>query len=190
MEEFLELFGHYEVLGLTVYKWFLVFGATIFGVKILRKAWKLLKATYEEYKERQERLQEALSQVSKYPTWHQQSIDIRTELSNELKKLAQNTEENTRRLSEFEEEIKNRDRNKLKSELLKWFHYYTNSAKNPQHAWIEMEADVFWSSFSDYEDLDGNGFMHSDVQPAMNQLEVIKMDDPERVMDLYASRKT
>ena len=190
MEQFLELFGQYELFGLTVYKWFLIFGAAVFGIKIMKKVFEVLKTMYEEYKDRQEKLREALSQVAKYPIWHQQSIDIRTELSDELKKLSKNQEENTRILSEFEEEIKNRDRNKLKGELLKWFHYYTNSGKNPQHAWTEMEADVFWSSFSDYEDLDGNGFMHSDVQPAMNGLEVIKMDDPERVTDLYASRKS
>ena len=51
-----------------------------------------------------------------------------------------------------------------------------------------MEADVFWATFADYENLGGNGFMHSDVQPAMNALEIVKMDDTERIASLYMSR--
>ena len=189
MEALIELIGEYEILGVTVYKWFLIAGAAGFLVRKIRKFLKIAKKLYTEYQKREENLENALSQVAQYPKWHQQSIDIRAELIAELKKLAKNTEENTKRISEFEEDSKNRERNRLKGELLSWFHYYANEEKNPQHAWTEMEADVFWSKFGDYESLNGNGFMHSDVQPAMNALEVIKMDDTERIASLYASRK-
>ena len=56
-------------------------------------------------------------------------------------------------------------------------------------AWTEMEADSFWEQFSEYEDNGGNGHMHTIVQPAMNKLSVIKMDDSNGLYELMHSRK-
>lgn len=174
MDALIELFGEYEFIGVSVYKWFMIIGAAIFILRKLKQVMKMITDIYASYQDRENELNEA--------------IKGRHEIQAELKRLAKVQAENTEKLLRFEAEIKSRDRNKLKSNLLSWFHYYTNDTKNPQHAWTEMEADVFWSSFSDYEKLNGNGFMHSDVQPAMNALEVIRMDDQERLASLYASR--
>lgn len=35
-----------------------------------------------------------------------------------------------------------------------------------------MEAEAFWELFRDYEDLGGDGYMHTEVQPAMERLVV------------------
>ena len=51
-----------------------------------------------------------------------------------------------------------------------------------------MEAEAFWELFKDYEDVDGDGYVHSEVQPAMNLLEVIEMEDTEKVTQLMKSR--
>ena len=40
-----------------------------------------------------------------------------------------------------------------------------------------MEAEAFWHLFADYEAMDGNGFMHQTVKPAMAKLTVIQMSD-------------
>lgn len=168
MEFLIELFGKYEIMGITVYKWFLIIGAVGFVMRKLMQAMKMITSMYNEF---------------------QESVKGREEIQKELKRLADVQAINTDKLAMFEAEMKSRDKNKLKSDLLGWFHYYTNKNKNPQQAWTEMEADVFWSSFSDYEKLNGNGFMHSEVQPAMNALEVISMSDTERLASLYASRK-
>ena len=168
MEFLIELFGQYEIFGVTVYKWVLIIGAAGFILRKLMQAMKMITAMYNEF---------------------QELTNSRVEIKKELKRLADVQAINTEKLAMFEAEMKSRDKNKMKSDLLGWFHYYTNKNKNPQQAWTEMEADVFWSGFADYEKLHGNGFMHSDVQPAMNALEVIRMDDTERLASLYASRK-
>lgn len=174
MEALNELIGQYEIFGITISKWFLIIGAAIFVLRQLKKIMKILTDMYSSYQEREDELQEA--------------IKSRESIQKELKRLAEVQVENTKKLLKIEAEIKNRDKNKIKSDLLAWFHYYSNQAKNPQQAWTEMEADVFWDAFSDYEDLGGNGFMHSEVQPAMNALEVVKMDDYDRIASLYKSR--
>jgi hypothetical protein len=38
-----------------------------------------------------------------------------------------------------------------------------------------MESDAFWELFRDYEDLGGDGHMHSKVEPDMRGLTVIEM---------------
>ena len=56
-------------------------------------------------------------------------------------------------------------------------------------AWSEMEAEAFWKIFKDYEDLDGNGHVHAEVQPAMRNLEVIPMHEVEKISELMHSRR-
>ena len=51
-----------------------------------------------------------------------------------------------------------------------------------------MESQSFWSMFSDYEDLGGDGFVHSTVEPAMRALEVIDMNDFQRIGEAMKSR--
>ena len=56
-------------------------------------------------------------------------------------------------------------------------------------AWSEMEADAFWKIFKDYEDLEGDGYVHSEVQPAMNGLEKIPMHETEKITELMKSHR-
>ena len=60
--------------------------------------------------------------------------------------------------------------------------------KNPKHAWSEMEHHAFFELVKDYEDLDGNDYVHSEVIPAVNMLEVIMMTDQLRLTELMKSR--
>ena len=52
-----------------------------------------------------------------------------------------------------------------------------------------MEADAFWSLFWDYEAVDGNGYVHSVVQPQMESLDIISMEDDDAIVALMNSRK-
>ena len=88
----------------------------------------------------------------------------------------------------MEKDTKRRERNKLRDRLLQNFRYFTSKEKNPLQAWTRMEAEAFWELFKDYEDVDGDGYVHSEVQPAMNLLEVIEMEDTEKVTQLMKSR--
>ena len=73
----------------------------------------------------------------------------------------------------IDEENKKRERNRLRDELLKNYRYYTNPKTNPNQTWTRMESEAFWELFKDYEDLNGNGYVHTVVQPAMNLLTII-----------------
>jgi hypothetical protein len=56
-------------------------------------------------------------------------------------------------------------------------------------AWSEIEKDSFYKLFRDYENLGGDGFMHTVVQPAMDALHVIPMHEIEELDKLMQSRK-
>ena len=73
--------------------------------------------------------------------------------------------------------------------LLTCFQYYTSKEKNPKQEWTEMEASSFWSMFEDYEELGGNGYMHTEVKPKMDMLITIPMHETEKVAELMQSRK-
>lgn len=73
------------------------------------------------------------------------------------------------------EKSKQQELNKLRDRLLQGWRYYT-SDKNPHpNAWTKMEAESYWALFGDYEDLGGDGYMHTVVQPDMNKLDVLEM---------------
>lgn len=66
-------------------------------------------------------------------------------------------------------------KNELREKLLNMYHHYTSLEQNPEQEWSEIEAEVFWNLFKDYEKLKGNGFMHSIVKPAMMKLKVVSI---------------
>ena len=96
----------------------------------------------------------------------QANIDVKFDDVNnkidELKELILNHYEETKVLK----------RNELREKLLTNYRYYTSLEQNPSQSWNEMEADAFWHLFKDYEKLNGNGFMHTTVKPAMEKLDV------------------
>ena len=54
---------------------------------VIRKVYRKIKSAYELYEEKEKMLQKALEQIDRYPEWRQQSIDIRSELSESIRKL-------------------------------------------------------------------------------------------------------
>lgn len=189
MDAFLELFGSYTIFGLSVYKWFLIGGATLFIYKtVIRKVYRKIKSAYELYEEKEEMLQKALEQIDRYPEWRQQSIDIQAEFLEKIQSLSNNQKECVERLERIEESNRKRELNKAYAKLLQSHKYFTDKKKNPLQAWTKMESDSFWNIFGDYEEAGGNGQMHTEVQPDMVKLRVIQMDDTDAIAELYASR--
>ena len=164
MDAVIEVFGELTVASV------IVCAAAIIYMKKLYNKWK--KEVIEQHdteRERDEKIQTCLDQISLYPKWREQSIDIQqkfTEAANQK-----------------------RERNKLRDRLLQSYRYFTSKEKNPMLAWSEMEAEAFWKIFKDYEELDGNGHVHSEVQPAMRNLEVIPMHEVEKISELMHSRR-
>lgn len=171
-DEFMAVFGDITILQ--------VIQITLAGVFLYlfyRKVRDYLVGRYEADKVRDEQLKEALEAVSKYPEYRKQSIAIQEKLESEIQGLRKAQEENTARLSKMEEDAKRRERNKLRDLLLQSYRYYTNLERNPNQTWTSMEAEAFWELFRDYEDAGGNGYVHTVVQPAMNLLKIVGMDD-------------
>lgn len=150
----------------------------------------------------------------KQKIYHQQSIDIRNKLmkeQNDIQKaqqdiqqkfmeallrveekqdeLAKKQDHNYQKLHELDERSRNYELSSTKDKLLQLYRYYTNKDLNPLGQWTSLEADSFWGIFNSYEAANGNGEMHTKVQPEMNELLVINIDDVNGVNALMESRK-
>ena len=93
------------------------------------------------------------------------------------------------KLNQIENDNKKREMRKLQNALLENYRLYADINRNPMQAWSKMEANAFWDLFEEYEAVGGDGFMHTQVQPAMQKLIVIPMDDLEKLEQLMHSRK-
>ena len=116
-------------------------------------------------------------------------IRIQEKLESEIQELRKAQDEHTCRLLQMEENSQRRERNKLRDRLLQNYRYYTSKEHNPRQEWTRMESETFWECFADYENMNGNGYMHSVVQPEMNLLGIIEMDDTSGIAELMHSRK-
>lgn len=184
MENLLKLVGNVTV------EWVVIaIAAIVFLVKVYQavKTYFSDKAIAE--KEKDSRIQQVIDQAERYPEWHQQSIDIQRQFTAAINELRAGQERQNARLEKMEADGQKREINKLRDRILQSYRYYTSAEKNPRRAWSAMEADAFWRMFGDYEDLGGDGYVHSDVQPAMGSLKVVQMDDTEQICELMHSRK-
>ena len=194
LDEFLKLFGEVTVSDVAVVIMALVFMSFIY--KRVKKYFDdKITAQNERLaaeKRRDEDIKEALCAVRKYPEYRQQSIKIQELLERENQETRQQSlkiqglleeeiqelrvmiQEDKERLLRIEEQEKRRECNKLRDMLLQNYRYYTNKERNPSQTWTKMESEAFWELFKDYEDLGGNGYMHTEVQPAMERLIVVE----------------
>lgn len=177
LSQFLELFGDVTIAHVVV-----VIFAGVFLLIVGKKICTVVIERHEAAKAKDAKLDKALAGVEQYPAYRQKSIEVQEHLESEIKELrasqqslGQAQAEIISRLTQMEDRINRRDRNKLRDLLLQNYRYYTNPDKNPSGSWTRMEADAFWALFHDYEDAGGDGFMHTDVQPAMEKLIVVDM---------------
>ena len=168
-QSFIDTFGNITVLDVAIF-----IAAIVFLVLIYRKVKDYLIKKHDADKLRDEQLQEALTAVRKYPEYRKQSIQIQHELEDENCAVRKDIQALTKRIEKMEEDTKRRERNKIRDRLLQNYRYYTNTETNPTQSWTRMEADAFWELFKEYEENGGDGYMHSEVQPAMNKLTIIE----------------
>jgi hypothetical protein len=134
--------------------------------------------------------------VDALPSYRAQSLQIQTQLQTTDREILAACEaiqrgvaDNQRVLNERLDRLEDREKNAIRQKLLDEHRLFTNLERNPMQAWTEMEHHAFFKLVKDYEDLGGNDYVHSQVLPDMNRLEVIKMDDFERLAALMSSRK-
>lgn len=105
--------------------------------------------------------------------YRQQSISKQTNIDARFVDVNDKLDSLTDLILNHYEETKKLKRNELREKLLNSYRYFTSLETNPKQEWNEMEAESFWHTLKDYEDLGGNGYMHSVVKPAMEKLTII-----------------
>lgn len=165
---FINVFGDVTVLQIVEISLALGVAAMVY-----RKFRKYLIDRHEVEKVRDAQLKEALDAVHKYPEYRKQSIAIQDKLEGEIQMLRTSLDNYMQRLDKIEDNNNRRARNRLRDTLLQNYRYYTNKERNPSQSWTRMESEAFWELFRDYEDAGGNGYMHTEVLPAMQRLTIV-----------------
>lgn len=167
-EEFLQFFGDITISKVVGFILAILFCWKIYQQikKFFDNKKEILIRNHEAEKEKDEKLNKALEEVAKYPQYREQSRKIQQEFRKEIDGIKEI-------LTEMQEKQERRERNKLRDKLLQSYRYYTNLERNPNQTWTRMESEAFWELFRDYEDMNGDGYIHTVVQPAMNLLKII-----------------
>lgn len=143
------------------------------------------------------RLAKVEESVSHYPEYRQQSLKIQQDLQKAdtaivdlCKEIRDDVIANRQVLNERLQSLEAREKNSLRAKILNEYRLYTDEYKNPMQAWSEMEHHSFFKLVEDYESLGGNDYVHKTILPAMNELDVISMDNLDALKELYQSRRT
>lgn len=184
MDEFIHVFGNVKFESLILF-----IASLVFIWRTYVKVKDYIIGRHEADVEKDKQLQECLDQIAQYPIWRQQSIDKQKEFTDAINALKTSQEKYAARLEEIESGNRQRELNKLRDRLIQSYHYFSSPEKNPSLAWSEMEADAFWQMFKDYEELGGDGYIHSEVEPVMRSLERISMTETERITEIMHTRK-
>lgn len=150
----------------------------------------------QENKERDEKIANLEAAIDALPGYRSQSLQIQTQLQTadaEILKacdeIKQSMLENRNVLNERIDRLEKREKNAIRAKLLDEYRLFTDETKNPMLAWSEMEHHAFFELVKDYEELNGNDYVHKTVIPAMNELIVISMSDKQSLLKLMNSRK-
>jgi len=134
--------------------------------------------------------------VDALPGYRAQSLQIQQQLQSTdqeilvaLTEIKGGIKENQNILNTRLDRLEDREKNAIRAKLLDEFRLFTDEHKNPMQAWSEMEHHAFFKLVKDYEALNGNDYVHSEVLPAMNRLEVIPMSNKEKLLELMQSRR-
>ena len=168
--------------------------------KELKKQRELEKQKEEQLKreneERDKKIAALETAVAALPGYRAQSVQIQKELKDAdvnilaaCKLIQEGVKENQNVLNARLDRLEKREKNAIRAKLLDEYRLFTDESKNPMLAWSEMEHHAFFELLKDYEDLNGNDYVHSTVVPAMNELVVIPMSDKQALLQLMNSRR-
>ena len=107
--------------------------------------------------------------------YRQQSLDKQAHIEEHFTEIDSKIDGLIAMINAQHEENREIKKNELREKLMNLYRFHTSLEKNPEQEWTEVEAEVFWNLFNDYEKLGGNGFMHNTVKPAMKKLKVVTM---------------
>lgn len=174
--------------------------AMYFIIRISMDVIKFINKKHDEEQQKSADLAEALAGVRQMPKYRQDSIEIRGQLEQRItdvhNEVTDKFDDVTKkfdavmdRLNAMDAESKKRARNRIREELMQGHRIFTDPTKNPMKAWSSLEHDSWFALYDDYLDCDGNGDMQRRICPEMNNLDIIHMDDTEKLYELMHSRK-
>lgn len=147
--------------------------------------------------ERDRRIKVLEDAVNKYPVYREQSLAIQQQLKQSdvnilevCNAIKEDVVANREMLDSRLKSLERREKNALREKILDLYRKFTDDVLNPMSAWTDMERHSFFELVKDYESLGGNDYVHKVILPAMNQLDVISMDDLDAVKELYDSRNS
>lgn len=191
MDEFLQIFGNIPLSTAVIF-----IAAIIFIITLGIKMYKVIIINHDIVQEKENtlnKLQKDIQEIKDNPLVTKEEWKDLKDKQNNLEIILKEILEVQKTIVEkqriFEEENRLHDLNKLRDRLLQSYRYYTSDEKNPLKAWSEMEQEAFEKLFKDYESLGGDGFMHTAVEPAVAELEVVRIDNHNRMTELMKSRK-
>lgn len=178
----------------------LLFNKIVALPKELKKQREIEKVKEEQLKQenniRDKKIADLEAVVNALPSYRNQSLDIQEKLQKADKELLAVCNDiknsvlaNQNILNDRLDRLEKREKNAIRAKLLEEYRLFTDETKNPMLAWSEMEHHAFFELVKDYEDLNGNDYVHSTVIPAMNELTVIYMTDKQELLKLMNSRK-
>lgn len=178
----------------------LIFNKLVGLPKEIKKQKDLEKAKEEQLKQencaRDAKIASLEAAVNALPGYRAQSLQIQAQLKDTdeeilkvLSDIKGGIKENQDILNTRLDRLEDREKNAIRAKLLDEYRLFTDESKNPMQAWSEMEHHAFFKLVKDYEALNGNDYVHSDVLPAMNRLAVIPMSDKEALLKLMQSRR-
>lgn len=182
MDAFLTLFGDITVSKIVVFV-----AAIIFLFSIYKEVKKYIetKIKEQEQKTKQEeeykkKIDDAWNETQKYPMYRAQSIQIQSDLEtnisgvrDEESNIMKEIKKISDRIAKMEEGAREREKNRLRDLLIKYYKHYTSLEANPSQSWTDMEKMSYDALLKDYEELGGNDYIHLTVDPAMKELNVI-----------------
>lgn len=185
LDEFLTLFGDLTVSRIVI---FVLAGMFLFSVYKEIKKYVNAKIKEQQDKTKKEddyvkKINDAWEATQKYPEYRKQSLGIQKDLTDKINEI-KDDESNimlelkkiSNRIEKMEDNMRERDKNKLRDLLIKYYNHYANKNLNPSQTWTEMEEHSFKALLKDYEEMGGNDYIHSTVKPAMDALIVVDMD--------------
>ena len=194
-EAFINMFGNLTVLHVVEFCF-----AMYFIIRVSIDAIKFINKKHDEEQQKSADLAEALAGVRQMPQYRADSIKIRGQLEQKIEDV--HNEVNDKfddvtkkfdavmdRLNAMDAEGKKRARNQIREELMQGHRMFTDPTKNPMKAWSSLEHDSWFARYDDYLECGGNGDMQYRICPEMNNLDIIHMDDTEKLYELMHSRK-
>ena len=184
MDYFLQSFGEMK-LGTVI-----IFIAALFVSAIfIFKGYKALVSFHDRMQEKDNTLTKVVEKTNALDIELKNIVKTQDSIISSIDNFSKAQNELINQVTSFEKVMKTQSCNKLRDRIVQIYRYYTSVDKNPMQEWTEMEKDAFDRLFADYEDLGGDGYVHSTIEPAMNSLGVVDMTDYEGISTLMKSRK-